>query len=538
MELVIKGTNGEDLAIPLEPGKPLYVVGPNGSGKSALIQHAATQLGAGEVRRVSAHRQTWLESSAINMSPLDKRRFDEHHVRWITDPEYRWREYDANGRLSAVLFELMAMQGQLARRLMHFAYEGDFDAISDITEVERPIFVKINELLDMAGMAVSILSNQGEEIVAVHGKSRNTYSMAQMSDGERNAVLLAAEVLTAEKGTVLIIDEPERHLHRAIIEPLLSALFSQRPDCPFVVSTHELALPLADPEAPVLALRSCSWNGDRAEAWDAELLTGEMDLPEDLKRAILGSRRRILFVEGIHQGIDALMYGALFPSVSVIPVGSCDQVIDSTAGLRYSEALHEVEAFGLIDADNRSDDEKVGLKEKGVFALACYSVESIYYCLDAIRAVAEWQSISLGDGANNMLKRAEAGALKALRAQGVPEMLAARRCERRVREQMHLPTWKNILEEGSYSVNIDTASWHQEELNCFNDLLAANDLEGIIARYPFRQSDVIEEIIKPLQLTRNNYRKTLLSRIRQDSELAEKLRQRVGPLSTQFGALD
>ena len=267
------------------------------------------------------------------MSPLDKRRFDEHHVRWITDPEYRWREYDANGRLSAVLFELMAMQGQLARRLMHFAYEGDFDAISDITEVERPIFVKINELLDMAGMAVSILSNQGEEIVAVHGKSRNTYSMAQMSDGERNAVLLAAEVLTAEKGTVLIIDEPERHLHRAIIEPLLSALFSQRPDCPFVVSTHELALPLADPEAPVLALRSCSWNGDRAEAWDAELLTGEMDLPEDLKRAILGSRRRILFVEGIHQGIDALMYGALFPSVSVIPVGSCDQVIDSTAGL-------------------------------------------------------------------------------------------------------------------------------------------------------------------------------------------------------------
>ena len=32
-------------------------------------------------------------------------------------------------------------------------------------------------------------------------------------------VILAANVLTVDAGTVLLIDEPERHLHRSIIEP-------------------------------------------------------------------------------------------------------------------------------------------------------------------------------------------------------------------------------------------------------------------------------------------------------------------------------
>ena len=73
-----------------------------------------------------------------------------------------------------------------------------------------------------------------------------------MSDGERSAALIAATVLTVKPETVLLIDEPELHLHRAIIEPFLLALFKQRTDCAFVVSTHEIALPMAHPDARVL----------------------------------------------------------------------------------------------------------------------------------------------------------------------------------------------------------------------------------------------------------------------------------------------
>ena len=70
---------------------------------------------------------------------------------------------------------------------------------------------------------------------------------------ERNAMILAAHVITADPGTVFLIDEPERHLHRSIIQPFLSALFDLRKEeCTFIIATHEIALPITNPDARVL----------------------------------------------------------------------------------------------------------------------------------------------------------------------------------------------------------------------------------------------------------------------------------------------
>ena len=91
------------------------------------------------------------------------------------------------------------------------------------------------------------------------------------------AMIIAAQVITAESGTVFLIDEPERHLHRSIIEPFLSALFElRRDDCTFVISTHEVMLPVANPDAKVLMLRSCQWKGDQCVAWDADVLESRL----------------------------------------------------------------------------------------------------------------------------------------------------------------------------------------------------------------------------------------------------------------------
>ena len=116
--------------------------------------------------------------------------------------------------------------------------------------------------------------------------------------GERNAAIIGATVLTVEAGTVLLIDEPERHLHRSIIVPFLAAVFAKREDCAFVISTHELALPAANPASRVLMVRSCVWENNRAWAWDIDLLEPNAQLPEELRLAILGSRRKVLFFEG------------------------------------------------------------------------------------------------------------------------------------------------------------------------------------------------------------------------------------------------
>ncbi len=538
MELAIKLTNGEDLAISLEPGRPLYVVGPNGSGKSALVQNAIRQLGADKVRRISAHRQTWLQSAAINMTAQSRMQFGEQLSGQEPNPVYRWRVFNSEARLSSVLFDLTAMDDDQARRIRDLYFRGDLAEIDSIVNSERPVFERINDLLRTARLEITIENSKSGGILARHLEAVEPYDMAQMSDGERNAVLLSAEVLTVTKGMVLLIDEPERHLNRSIIEPLLSALFAERPDCPFLIATHEIALPLASPESQVLILRSCRWNGDRAEAWDATLLEGDVDLPEDVKRAILGSRRRVLFVEGKANSLDVALYRALFPNISITPVGGRENVIKAVAGLRESSALHEVEAFGLIDGDFHFPEYVHNLQKGGVFALNAYSVESVYFCSDSVSSVAERQAESLGECSSDLIQGAQDGVLESLREEGLAELMAARRCESNIRQQIlsRLPTWKTILNQEAFSPSVDTKDLFQQELSRFTALLESVELDQIIADYPIRESEIIEAIVKPLRLNRETYRKTLISRIKQNPELAYKLRERVGPLSGAIAA--
>ena len=209
-------------------------------------------------------------------------------------------------------------------------------------------------------------------------------------------------MLTVDPGTVLLIDEPERHLHRSIIVPFLVALFAQREDCTFIVSTHELALPAANPTASVLMVRSCEWEGNRAKAWDIDLLQANDQLPEELRLAILGSRRKVLFFEGTGTSLDLPIYNALFPDISVEASGTSTDVQRAVEGMRGSQDLHHVEAYGLIDSDGRSPEAVDALFERGVFALDVYSVESLYYCFDSLDAASRWQAQSLGRDPDTM----------------------------------------------------------------------------------------------------------------------------------------
>ena len=387
--------SGQHLPISIEDGDRFFIVGANGSGKSALIQHLVSSNRGKPIKRISAHRQTWFQSGSIDLTPQRRKEFDHQNPNLEVQDQARWRDDYAEWKQSVVLFDLIAKENSRARLVTLHVDSGNLkEAKKASTESSSP-FAQLNELLALGTLAVTLENSNDEEILARHQDSSEPFSIAQMSDGERNAAIIAATVLTVDPGTVLLIDEPERHLHRSIIEPFLSALFAHRMDCPFVISTHEIALPVANPKARVLMVRSCRWKGDKASAWDVELLEPNNDLPEELKLDILGSRKRILFVEGNSNSLDLPLYNALFPDLSVIPKGSCIDVQKAVNGLRGSPNLHHVEAFGLIDRDGRDEETVKQLAEDGVFALDVYSVESLYYCSDAIAAVANRQAESL-----------------------------------------------------------------------------------------------------------------------------------------------
>ena len=133
LNLNVPVTDSAPLDITLEDNSRLFIVGPNGSGKSALIQHAVTSMGSQNVRRISAHRQTWLQSGAIDMTPQSRRQFGTQHTRRQARGDSRWSDQDAQAQLSSVLFDLVAKDNEQARRI---AAQG---RAKDYLEIDRKV---------------------------------------------------------------------------------------------------------------------------------------------------------------------------------------------------------------------------------------------------------------------------------------------------------------------------------------------------------------------------------------------------------------
>ena len=524
------------IKLTLKNGDQLFIVGANGSGKSALIQQFVSQNRSNKIKWIAAHRQTWFNSGSVNLTPERRQRYEKDERNHHTSNEARYKDLKAGQDLSAILFDLVAKASARSDSIALHVDNHDISKAQEISAQSPSPFNQINELLAIGTLTVTLEKTDDQNLLARHSQGES-FSIAEMSDGERNATIIAAHVITAKPETVLLIDEPERHLHRSIIQPFLSALFNlRREDCAFIISTHEIALPVANPDARVLMLESCQWNGRQCVAWDAEVLEPDSELPEDLKLAILGSRKKILFVEGESDSLDLPLYTALFPGLSVIPKGSCEEVRKAVFGLRESKSLHHVKAFGLIDQDNRKNEEIEKLAESDVFALEVYSVEALYYCSDAIAAVARRQAESLGDDVDQLIKSAKQKAIAALKEPQLAERMAARRCERRIQEiaQSKLPDWKSIMANSTQPIciPIDLTIPYAEELKHFTKLVKTENLDQLFARYPLRESRAFANIAATLRCPhKSDYERMVVAQVKRNNTLAQKLKKRIDPLA-------
>ena len=543
--LSIPRISGDPLSIAFREGQRLFIVGANGSGKSALLQHIVGLDVLEPLFRIPAFRSTSLHSSSVEMTGSGRESFVQQNIYQERELSALWREWDPVRSQAVLLFDLVDHENRRNQTLARHVDERDMQKAERFAAKHPSPFSRLNELLSVAAISISIEISKSQKILAKRNDFNASFGIEQMSDGERNAVLIAARVLTVETGTAVLIDEPERHLHRAIIEPFLSALFAERKDCTFIVSTHEIALPAAHPDADVLIVHSVEWKSDAPNAWRIDHLKPEIGVPEHeripeaLRLAILGSRKKILFVEGAPDSIDEPLYTVLFPDVSVIPVGSCGEVIRSVKGLREASALHNAEAFGLIDNDGRSIEEIESFARQSIFALDVWSAESLYYCSAAIAAVATRRAEDLQKSADDMSKTAVEAALRTLNEKKIKEHMAARRCHNRIRRETSekLPKWQEIMND-SYSppVCVNVNKIYHKELGRFEMLVADKDLDGLISRYPLRHSPAFGKIAKALHFpNKKDYERTVVSRIRADNKLAQSLRDRIELLSDALG---
>ena len=192
----------------------------------------------------AAHRQLWMASAAPELTPTQLEQTIKNHNTWTrSDISYRWAQPHNYGTFStqALLTELHSIQRLRDRRIVAALDEGNLTTAEKLRGESADILNLMTRLFRTAGMPLSFVLGDGEKFMV----SRETYQypINELSDGERSAFILFSSILTQPTGTLFLIDEPERHLHRSIACPLLEAVFQQRRDCRFIVSTHELTLP-------------------------------------------------------------------------------------------------------------------------------------------------------------------------------------------------------------------------------------------------------------------------------------------------------
>jgi len=453
------------MEIPLEKGSIIYVLGPNGSGKSGLMQRVYVQNRANSIR-ILAHRQIWFADNAMDVTPSSMKQIEDQIKINDTADATRYKDIYAQYRSAFAVTNLINAENTKNIKIASAVREEKNELLKELIK-EPSLIQSINELFAISNISIEIVWERGSLLFAKK-KGFEPYSIAELSDGERSALIIGADVLTAKPETIIIIDEPERHLHRSIISPLLTTLFDKRNDCVFIIATHDIQLPIDNPLASILLIRGCNWNGKQIMNWDADLISASSRIPEPIEKEILGPKRKLLFVEGDLGSLDKRIYELIYPEVTVLPQGNCVQVEKAVIGLKETNFFHWIKAYGLIDADDRTETQKEELFKNGIVCLPYYSVEAIYYHLNIIAEIAKRQEELFENSKDSLYNEATKFILEDLLYDR--ERLCSILCSKKIKEKLlnSSPKPKDIQSRKTLSFNIDANSEFQNELANFD----------------------------------------------------------------------
>jgi len=203
------------------------------------------------------------------------------------------------------------------------------------------------------------------------------YHGKDMSDGERVMLYMICQALVVKPNSLFIIDEPELHIHKAIVNELWTLLENERPDCIFMYLTHDIDFALSRNNAQYLWMRN--YDGSN---WEYEFLNTDNfpDLPSELLLEIIGTRQKIIFVEGTRDSYDYKLYQEIYreKGYHIIPCGGCQDVVRLVKAKKTYGLLQSIEVCGIIDRDFRVDQEIDALKKDGIYALGVAEVENLF----------------------------------------------------------------------------------------------------------------------------------------------------------------
>lgn len=290
---------------------------------------------------------------------------------------------DVADEFSAVLNNLLSIHNSSIHKFANQVLQ-DSSIIRQPTLLER-VFALWEELMPQR----SLKCEDGINIV-VQSVDNVEYPAYQLSDGEKVALYLIADVLQTPSDSYIIVDEPETYLHKSIVNKLWDMLENERrkDNCTFVYLTHNLDFAESRCAKKIWIK---SYNTKDSLGWDIQEIPNN-EIPQELLMDLLGSKRTILFCEGVEckkDISDAKIYEILYPHYTIRPLQSCKNVIN------YTKAFNQIvnrncDAVGIIDSDHRSEEQKRTLAAERIFTIGVSEIENLFLLEEFLTKFAAW----------------------------------------------------------------------------------------------------------------------------------------------------
>lgn len=516
IKIPINGVEKEILS-----NQSFVIIGANGSGKSRLGKHIEDNTPEGNSYRISAQRALTIP----DFVPLKS--FEEASgllLYGTTDQFYlnkknkgnKWGFEGYENKLiddfDNLLSSVFALKNKENDKFVQACKENERLGIpypnAPITIIDRIIEIW-----------TSIMPHR--EIVLEDAKVRAKYNGVEyhgkdLSDGERVALYLLAQSLCVPDGYVIIIDEPEIHLHKSVMIKLWDKIEEYCPNKTFVYITHDLDFASSRKSAEKIWVK-----GFDGINWDIHLLPEIGNVPESLVIEILGNRKNVLFVEGEKGSYDFELYKYIYPDFYVVPCGSCSAVIQNTKAFRRMKDLHKLNICGIIDHDYRTDREVESYLDDGIYVLDIAEIENLFCIEGVVRIIAE--HLAYHD-VEDKIRVVKDFVFEAFQREYENQLCSI--CEREIQHKLKNYKKTNLntqldLEEQLVSLvrNINIDELYSNTKNRLDEIIGNKDYNSLLCI--FNRKNIHKRISKKLGLTdteEDNYAKLVLRLLSTDKK--------------------
>jgi energy-coupling factor transporter ATP-binding protein EcfA2 len=392
------GTSGQET---ITTDNNIVLIGANGSGKTRLgVRIEELTQGSYTVHRISAQKALNIPDYAEikNLEQAEKELLFGRSDQYATIDQKRnsrWGKKPATFLLNdytKLLSLLFAKSAERDRDYTNSARES-----GAFTEVPDAPIDKIIALWDTIMPHRELSFSDGKVMARKTGQ--NEYHGQEMSDGERVILYLIGQCFCIPENAIIIIDEPEIHLHKSLVDKLWNQIEAQIQNKLLIYITHDLDFAASRTDAKKIWIQE--YNGNNQWNWQETPI--DEDLPEGLMLEIIGNRKNVIFCEGENGKLDSTVYQLVYPNYHIIPRGGGDKVVEATKAFRANSSLHHLSAYGIIDSDYKESAEITALQGHNIHTISVAEIESLFCIEPIIRIISEHLELNPDEKVNEVV---------------------------------------------------------------------------------------------------------------------------------------